>query len=125
MAVKILLLALAGALGAVARYGCTTIVQRAFSPDFPWGTMVVNMMGCFIVGLFWSLAEEKITISPELRVIILVGFLGAFTTFSTFIFETGSLMREASWTPAIMNILTQNAAGILLLLVGIRIGRSF
>ncbi|MCC6501927.1 MAG: CrcB family protein [Deltaproteobacteria bacterium] len=123
MATKLLLLAFAGATGTLARYFLGGAVQRLSGGAFPWGTFAVNMTGTLLFGLVWSLAEEKLVISSEVRTIILVGFMGAFTTFSSFMFETGELMRDSQWALAFGNIALQNLTGILFLFIGFAIGR--
>lgn len=120
---KILWFAIAGAAGTLTRYFFGGLVQKAFGGSFPMGTFAVNMTGCLLFGLFWSLAEERMVISGELRAVILIGFMGAFTTFSSFIFESGALIRDAQWAYALGNIVLQNILGLAALLVGMAIGR--
>lgn len=120
---KLLLIACAGALGTLARYSLSALVQNLFSGEFPWGTFAVNIAGAFLFGLVWTLAEERLLISGETRIIILSGFMGAFTTFSTFMFETGELLRDAEWLLALSNLIAQNGIGILALFLGIAAGR--
>lgn len=120
---KFLWLALAGAMGTLARYGLAGAAQRAFGGDFPWGTFTVNLLGCFVAGLFWSLAESRLNISGQMRVIILMGFMGAFTTFSAYVLETGELLRDAQWLWATGNIVLQNGCGIILFFLGLTVGR--
>ncbi len=120
---KILLIALAGAAGTLARYWIGGLVQRSSGSAFPWGTFTVNMLGCFLFGLVWSLAEERMVISAEARVVILVGFMGALTTFSSFVFETGTLMRDSQWALAFGNIALENVTGLVILFLGFAAGR--
>jgi fluoride exporter len=120
---KVFWLALAGALGTLARYGLGGFVQRNANLSFPWGTMAVNMSGCFLFGLVWALAERRVAISGETRAILLIGFMGAFTTFSTFMFETGEFLRDGEWTYAVANLLGQNVFGIVFLFIGLALGR--
>jgi CrcB protein len=120
---KLVWIAAAGALGTLARYGVGGIVQRAAGGAFPWGTLVVNAAGCLLFGLVWSLAEERLVIAGETRVVLLVGFMGAFTTFSTFTFETSAMLRDAEWSFAVANLLSQNALGIACFFAGLAIGR--
>jgi len=120
---KILLLALAGGLGTLSRYGLAGLVQRWTGGAFPWGTLAVNLMGCFAFGVLWSLMEMRHSITGEVRAIILVGFMGAFTTFSTFIFESGALLQAAEWWKALGNLAVQNGAGLVCLFAGLTIGR--
>src|SRR3990172_253106 len=79
---KLALLALAGSLGTLARYGLAGLVHRYDGASFPWGTLAVNVTGCFLVGLLAALFESRWPVTGETRVILLVGFMGAFTTFS-------------------------------------------
>lgn len=120
---KILLIALAGGIGSLARYWLSGLVQRASGGEFPWGTFAVNMAGCLLFGVVWSVAEERMLISPEARSVALVGFMGAFTTYSTYTFETTQLLRDSEWALAIGNIALQNITGVVFLLLGLAIGR--
>ncbi len=120
---KLLWIGLAGVLGTFARYGLSGVVQRACGSSFPCGTLAVNVLGCFLFGLIWSLAEDRLSISGEVRTVILIGFMGAFTTFSSFAFETAQLLRDAQWASAATNIVAQNALGIVGLFLGLIAGR--
>ena len=120
---KLALLALAGGMGALARYGLAGLVQKLHGMSFPWGTIVVNILACFVVGILWSLFEHRWSVSAETRTIILVGFMGAFSTFSTFIVETGDLLRSAQWMYAVANLTIQNGVGLLALFMGAAVGR--
>ena len=123
MAAKIFLIAISGAVGTLARFGLSGLVQASYKGNLPLGTFVVNMIGCLLFGFVWTISEEKLAISSEARIIILVGFMGAFTTFSTFAFETTALIRDSQWLMAAGNILAQNIIGILFLFIGIALGR--
>jgi len=120
---KILLIALAGALGTLSRYGLAGLSHRILGSSFPWGTLIVNLTGCFFAGVLWTLFESRWPVPGETRVIILMGFMGAFTTFSAFILETGQLMRSAEWLLAAANLFAQFGMGILALFAGMIIGR--
>ena len=120
---KLLILALAGALGAVARYAVGLAALRLIPGTFPWGTFTVNVLGCFLFGLFVGIAEHRLFLSEGGRVIVLVGFLGAFTTFSSFAFDTSILLRDQQWALAITNIAAQNVLGVCGILLGIALGR--
>jgi len=121
---KIILLAIAGALGTLARYGLSAFINKIDGLTFPWGTFAVNIFGCFAAGLLWVLFENKWPVSGQTRLIILVGFMGAFTTFSAFILETSELARSAAWLQAATNILIQNGLGMAALFMGISLGRT-
>jgi CrcB protein len=120
---KIAFLALAGAAGTLLRYGLAGVVQRIQGTSFPWGTLLVNLSGCFLAGLFWALFESKWPVSPETRTVIMVGFMGAFTTFSAFILESGELMRSAEWMSTFANLAAQNVFGFLALFAGFALAR--
>jgi fluoride exporter len=120
---KLLLIALAGALGTLARYGLGGLVQEHTGKVFPWGTVVVNLLGCLAFGVVWASLEERWPTSGETRTIILVGFMGAFTTFSTFIFETKGLLSDGEWLPAVGYFTIHNVGGLIALVAGLAIGR--
>ena len=120
---KILLLMLAGAFGTLLRYFLSSSIQKFSGSDFPMGTLTVNIIGCFVVGLLWALLEGKVSISEEMRLILFVGFMGAFTTFSTFIFESNMLIKESQYLFAFSNILLQNIVGIAAVYGGLQLGR--
>ncbi len=124
MALKILLIALAGALGTLSRYGLAGLVQRFGGESFPWGTLAVNILGCFIVGFISAMFEERWPISAQNRTIVLIGFFGAFTTFSAFILNTGEFVRTTQWLYAFGNVLMQNGIGLAALFAGIAIARA-
>jgi fluoride exporter len=116
-------LAVAGAAGTLARYGLDGLVQRWCGARFPWGILVVNALGCFLFGLVWTLAEERMALRTETRVILLTGFMGAFTTFSTFAFETGARLLDGQWPGAVGNLVSQNVLGLVCLFLGFALGR--
>jgi fluoride exporter len=120
---KLLLIGLAGGLGALARYGLSGLVLRATGPGLPYGTLVVNVVGCFLFGLVWAIAAERMMVSSEVRTIVLVGFLGSFTTLSTFIFESHALIGEARILWALGNLLVMNIAGLCVFALGLALGR--
>ncbi|MCC8176990.1 MAG: fluoride efflux transporter CrcB [Bacteroidales bacterium] len=89
----LLYIALGGALGSVLRYLLTKAVQGHWPGAFPWGTMTVNLLGCLMIGVLYGLFEKHDVLSPEMRLLLTVGICGGFTTFSTFMNESLSLMR--------------------------------
>ncbi|TWI70721.1 CrcB protein [Desulfobotulus alkaliphilus] len=123
MVQKILMVALGGALGTLCRYGLCTGVHALLGRNFPWGTATVNLLGCFMFGLIWVMAEEKNMISESLRIMLLVGFMGAFTTFSTFIFENSGLIHHGEWIRLMANLAGQNLLGFMALYLGYSLGR--
>lgn len=121
---KLMWLALAGAMGTLARYALAGFVHRFTGSAFPWGTLVVNLVGCFLAGLLWVLFESRWSVSGETRTLVLVGFMGAFTTFSAMILETGELARSAQWLYAGANVGMQTGLGFVALFVGMAAGRA-
>lgn len=120
---KFIFLALAGSAGTLSRYWLAGIVQNSIKTEFPLGSAVVNIVGCFVFGLLWAIAASRLNINPQIRLIIFVGFLGAFTTFSSFVFETNQLLHESQWLWAVGNLALQNILGIVFMIVGLAIGK--
>jgi len=119
MALRMLLLVLAGAAGTLCRYGLAGLVQSGLGARFPWGTLVVNVAGCLVAGLLFGLFESRWALSGEARTIVFIGFLGAFTTFSGFMLETSELARDAQWLSAAGNLVLQNGLGALAMYGGL------
>lgn len=113
-----------GALGSLARYGTSVGCARLFGPQFPWGTLAVNLLGCFIYGLAFALiVRNMVPLGPELRMFLLAGFLGGFTTFSSFGMETVLFGAEGAAGLAVVNILANNVGGLALCALGLWAGR--
>ena len=119
---KFIYLVIGGIIGTVARYGLSGAIHESFGAGFPYGTLAVNLSGCFIIGLLSALAENKFLLSPELRILLLVGFCGAYTTFSTFMLETSNLIRDGETVRAFINLVLSVAAGFVLFRVGVFLG---
>lgn len=119
---KYIELVIGGAIGTVLRYLLAGFVYKVFGTTFPYGTLVVNLLGCMILGMLASLAEDKFILGSNLRVFLIIGFCGAFTTFSTFIFETNSLIRDGETLRAFMNVMISVSAGFVLYRIGIYFG---
>jgi len=121
--VNLLLIAIGGALGSVARYLFSTFVLRATGSLFPAGTFAVNAVGCFIFGLIAGAAEQRVVFPPEIRAFLLIGVLGGFTTFSSYAFESFTLIRDGQFLWASMNLAGQVVMGVVGLAVGFAIMR--
>ncbi|MBX3179562.1 MAG: fluoride efflux transporter CrcB [Candidatus Hydrogenedentes bacterium] len=120
---NILVVALSGALGALARYGVYGLVRHLGWQGFPWATFLVNMIGCLLFGIFVSVAEHRIPFADHTKLAVLVGFMGSFTTFSTFAVDAGALLREGQVGLAAVYVIGQNALGIGLIFLGLYAGR--
>jgi len=118
---KLLLIALGGAAGSVARYLVAVQGQRLSQSVFPVGTLTVNVLGCLLIGLLGTLFAGPVIVREEYRFALLVGFLGGFTTFSTFGFETFSLVSDREWWLASLNVLGSNVMGLAAVWVGNRL----
>ena len=109
----LVLIAVGGAFGSVARYLLSTAVLRASGTLFPLGTFIVNVLGCLVFGVIAGAAEHRVPLSPEMRRFLLVGILGGFTTFSSYAFESFALLRDAQFAWAAINIAGQVVAGLI------------
>jgi CrcB protein len=121
---QLIAIAAGGALGALARYGMSSAVYAWLGRGFPWGTLAVNLLGSFLMGLLFVLLIERLSWAPEWRGAILIGFLGAFTTFSTFSIETLNLLEEGAMLTAFLNMVVSVWLCILVCWVGVILGRS-
>jgi CrcB protein len=122
---RIVLIALFGAAGTLARYGLQGVVQGRTGGVFPYGTLLVNLTGCFFLGLIGQLTLNRMVISPGWRVAIAVGFFGGYTTFSSFGWETAKMMETGEWARASVYVGASVAAGLFLSMAGIRLANKF
>lgn len=114
---EILIVGCGGFLGAVARFLLGGWVQQWSGARFPAGTFVVNLLGCFAIGAFMATAQERL-VAPETRLFVTLGFLGSFTTFSTFGYETLALLRAGDVGRAALNVAGQVVLGLLAVALG-------
>ena len=121
--IRLALVALGGALGSVLRYLVTVAAVTWIGPTFPWGTLAVNLVGSFLIGLVQSLAVESLAISEETRLFLSTGVIGGLTTYSAFSYETVRLAETGAWTHAWANILVTTTACLTLCLLGLTTGR--
>lgn len=130
---RCLIIGVAGFFGALARFALSAGVEKLVLPTdghrtafgaFPWGTLVVNAVACFAIGLLWSLAEGRVQLSTQTRAFIFVGFLGSFSTFSTYALESLRLMQDERWVWAFGNILAHNVFGLLFVFAGFALARN-
>jgi CrcB protein len=110
---RLALIAVGGALGSVSRYLLSMAVLRATGSLFPAGTFAVNVIGCVIFGMIAGAAEQRVQLEPELRLFLLVGVLGGFTTFSSYAFESFSLIRDGQFVWASINVIGQVVASMI------------
>jgi CrcB protein len=116
--VSIVAVAGGGSVGATLRYLTTLAGARAFGTRFPVGTVAVNLVGCLLAGLLVGLVERRLVLSPTVELLVFTGFLGAFTTLSTFSVETLALFRDGSWGLAALNVVLNTVLGLAMVVVG-------
>lgn len=111
---KYIVVGLAGLIGTLGRYWLSGLVARHYGEAFPWGTLVVNVVGCFFAGSLFYITEERFLVSPMLRSALLIGLLGGFTTFSSLGLQTFTLLRDGEVIIAALNITISNLLGLLM-----------
>lgn len=121
--INVLCLMIGSTLGGLSRYYLSGFVQRLSESTFPYGTLVVNLAGCFVVGTIASMAEGKFPIGASARILLISGFCGAFTTFSAFMVESDFLLRGGHIWATALNVLVSLAGGFVLFRLGIVLGR--
>jgi len=115
---RTIFIALAGLIGTLIRYWLAGFVVRQYGENFPWGTLIVNLIGSFLAGALYYLAEERLLISPTVRAVILTGLIGGFTTFSSYGLQTFTLLRNGQIGLATLNVVVSNVLGLLMVWVG-------
>lgn len=119
-----ILIAIGGAAGAVSRYAVDVAVTERVGSFFPFGTMLINVSGSFILGLLFALAMERGVLSPEIRAPLIIGFLGAYTTFSTWMLQSWALIEQGAWISAGVNLVGSVVLGLLAVVAGLALGRA-
>jgi CrcB protein len=122
---RLLMIAVFGAIGTLARYGLQGLVQVKMGSTFPYGTLAINLTGCFFLGLVGQFTLNRMVISPELRMAIAVGFFGGYTTFSSFGWETAKMLEAGEWLWATTYVATSVVLGLFLSVAGIRLASRF
>ena len=118
-----LYVAIGGALGAVSRYSASQFVRQYFDGEFPIATLLVNVIGCLLLGLLAHIGQATTWFSPSVRAALGIGFLGALTTFSTFGYETLALAEQGNWRMAALNVALNLIVGLIAVFIGIVVGR--
>ena len=115
---KLAVIGLGGFFGAVARYGLSGLVHRYSGGAFPFGTLIVNLLGCFLIGAVMAVVEGREALSPNVRLFVVIGLLGSFTTFSTLGYETLELLRSREHLAALANMGGSAVLGVLAVVAG-------
>lgn len=116
--IKMVIIGTGGFLGAVTRYAVGAWVGQRWGRSFPLGTFVINVSGSLLIGFLMPLLTERFVANPQWRLFLAIGFLGAYTTFSTFEYETGMLVRDGEWLIAFLNIILSVTVGFIALKLG-------
>ena len=122
---RLFLIALFGAIGTLARYGLQGLVQIKIGSTFPYGTLLINLTGCFFLGLIGQITLNRMLVPPEWRVAIAVGFFGGYTTFSSFGWETAKMLEAGEWLRASTYVAASVVLGLILAAAGIRLANRF
>lgn len=110
---------LGGFIGANTRYLLQQWAANRWGADYPYGTLLINVSGSFVIGLFLTLATGRLALPPEMRLFVAVGFLGGYTTFSSFSYETLRLLEQGQWWPAALYFLGNTGLGMLGVFLGV------
>lgn len=121
---KLFYLAIGGLAGVFSRYWLADAVYKKLGTSFPSGTLVVNLTGCLFIGIFNSLAEEKLLLGPNERLLLMTGFCGAYTTFSTLMLESSNLVGDGEVFYALTNIVASVVLGFLFFRFGVWLGKT-
>ncbi len=116
--IKYLVIGIGGFIGAITRYVLAAWIGQRWGRSFPLGTFIINVSGSFLIGLLMTLMVERFTENPQWRLFLVVGFLGGYTTFSTFEYETGKLMNDGEFLYAALNVVLSVGAGFVALKTG-------
>ena len=121
---KWIILLAGGGLGTVARYLVSNTISHHYGERFPYGTLIVNLAGCFLIGFLANLSEGKLLLNPTFRLFLIIGFLGGFTTFSAFMHETATLIKNGQAMLGLANVLASVIAGYVLFYLGIMLAEA-
>lgn len=119
---RIAFIAAWGALGTLARYGLDGLIQSKSGAGFPYGILCVNLSGCFLLGFVGRFALNHVSVPPDWRIALTAGFFGAFTTFSTFSWDTVRMLEDGQWLQAGIYVATSVLLGLAVMFAGMRIG---
>jgi len=122
---RFVLIAVFGAVGTLFRYSIQVFTQVQTGSAFPWGTLLINLTGCFLLGLVGQITLNRMMVSPDWRIAITVGFFGGYTTFSSFGWETAKMLEGGEWLPATGYVAASVVIGLLLSVAGIRLANHF
>ena len=121
--IRYLLVAIGGGAGALARYVAASAIMTRFGGKFPLGTLVINVTGSFLIGFLMTTLTERFKLDPSWRLLLVVGFLGGYTTFSSFEWETFTAVREGAWWTGALNVTSSVMLGYIAVWLGVMLAR--
>ena len=121
---RLLLIGLAGFVGTLSRYWLSGVVARRYGETFPLGTLIVNLVGCFLAGLLFCLLQERYLVNHTARTVVMIGFLGGFTTFSSFGLQTFTLLQDGEFGLAALNVIASNVVGLFMVWAGYTLAKA-
>lgn len=121
--IKLLLIGSAGFIGTLSRYWLSGLIAKRYGETFPLGTLVVNLVGCFLVGMLFYLLQERFMVDQTMRTVVMIGFLGGFTTFSSFELQTFTLLQNGEFGLAALNAGLSNLIGLVFVWAGYSLGK--
>lgn len=121
--IKLLLIGSAGFIGTLSRYWLSGLIAKRYGETFPLGTLVVNLVGCFLVGMLFYLLQERFMVNQTMRTVVMIGFLGGFTTFSSFELQTFTLLQNGEFGLAALNAGLSNLIGLVFVWAGYSLGK--
>lgn len=120
----LLLIGIGGFAGSISRYVVDGFVADRTAGGFPWGTLAVNVSGSFLLGLLFAMTAERALLPAEIRGPLMIGFIGAYTTFSTYMLESWRLIESGAWAPALANLGGSIVLGLIAVFAGLTLGRA-
>lgn len=121
---RVLLIGLGGGLGSIARYLTAVAAARCLGLEFPWGTMIVNVVGSFLIGLVQEVALDSLLVPENMRLFLVTGVMGGFTTYSAFSYETLRLVQMEAWGRAVLNVSVTTTVCLIVCVLGVAAGRA-
>ncbi len=122
---KLILIAVSGAMGTLARYGLNNLTGKICKAGFPAGTLIINIIGCLLFGIVFALIEKYAHFTSNMKYYVLIGFMGAFTTFSAFAYESFFMLKSGNYFHAFLNIAMHIIIGIIMIFAGIKLVEMF
>jgi CrcB protein len=122
---KYFLVGIGGGLGSILRFWTAVYIGQRMGTRFPYGTFLINVSGCFLIGVVMTIVSERTHLSPNVRYLVPIGFIGGYTTFSTFEYETLRAVQDGQFVIGLLNIVLSVAVGFFMVWLGAMVGKEF